>query len=116
MQILSLLKDELLQNLLVLGHQKIIYLAVKLILNGTTNACKGLSAPHLLTEILLTQMHDGLLDTVLEYLIFAANVEVVQEMLLPLRDLVLLVYEVVHVLEVLVDVQLLPEHPRILHG
>lgn len=60
-------------------------------------------------------MDDDLLQPILEDLVLSTHIEVVQEMLLSLRDVPLFVHEVVQVLEFFVNVELFPEHPRKLH-
>ena len=55
-------------------------------------------------------MNNDLLDPILQDLVLTAYVEIIEELFLPLCDLVLLVYEVIHVLEVLVNVELFPKH------
>ena len=60
-------------------------------------------------------MNNDLLDPILQDLVLTAYVEIIEELFLPLCDLVLLVYEVIHVLEVLVNVELFPKHRGVFH-
>lgn len=67
------------------------------------------------SEIFFTEMDDGFLDSVFEDLVFSTDVEIVEEMFFPFSDFVFLVDEVIHVLKILVNVELFPEHRGILH-
>lgn len=65
---------------------------------------------------MLTQVHDQFLQPLLEYLIFVCDVEIVQELLLAPDGVVLPVAdEYLGGFDLLVDVELLPEHGGVLH-
>lgn len=70
---------------------------------------------HLFSEVVFAEMDNNLFNAILEDLILSTHVKVIQELLFPLCDLVFFVHEVIHVLEVLIQVKLLPEHRRVFH-
>lgn len=60
-------------------------------------------------------MNNYFFDPILQDFVLSTYVEIIEELFLPLCDFVLLVDEVVHVLEIFVNVEFFPEHGGILH-
>jgi hypothetical protein len=81
-----------------------------LIFNGASNSSKGFGGSHLLCEVALAKMDNNFFDSILEDLILPTHIEIIEKLLLSLSNFIFFVDEIVHVLEIFVDVELLPKH------
>jgi hypothetical protein len=103
-EVFLLFEDDLLEYFFVLGDQESVNLAVELIFEGGGYAGERLSVSHFFGEILFTEMHDDLFESIFENLVFPTDIKIVKEMFFPLCYVVLLVYKIVYILKILIDV------------
>lgn len=61
------------------------------------------------------KMNNDFLDPILQDLVLPTDVEIIEKLFLSLCDLVLLVDEVIHILEIFINVELFPKHGGIFH-
>lgn len=110
-----LLEDQLLQNLLIFTDQEGIYFAIELIFDSARHSRKGFGVGHLFYKIFLAEMDYDFFDAVFKDFVFATYVEIIQKVFFTFCDIVLFRHKNVYVFEILVNVELLPEHCRKLH-
>lgn len=99
----------------IFGDKEVINLTVKLVLNGAADSGERLAVAHLFSKEAFAKMDNYFFDSILQDLVLATHVKIIQKLFLSLCDFVFLVDEVVHVLEIFVNVEFFPKHGGILH-